>query len=48
MAIAVVFLIMFVFSLLASGVKNTVTHLEKKADKKYRLAEIPQLVRDQN
>ena len=48
MAIAVVFLIMFVFSLLTTGVKNTQTFMEKKADKEYRLAKIPEAVKDQN
>ena len=48
MAIAVVFLIMFVFSLLTTGVKNTQAYLEKKADKQYRLGEIPESVKDQN
>ena len=48
MAIAVVFLIMFIFSMLASGIKSTQTAIEKTEENAYRLGQIPQAVRKQN
>ena len=48
MAIAVVFLIMFVFSLLASGVRSTQAFVEKQQQQAYQEAQIPEAVRNQN
>ena len=48
MAIAVVFLIMFVFSLLASGVQTAQNSIAEKEREQYESAQVPESVKQQN
>ena len=48
MAIAVVFLIMFVFSILAAGIQKVRIESEKIAEQEYQMGKVPEEIKDQN